>query len=186
MPRPHHPDEISDAFDLYLQFNGERFDLLEQEMRRKGWDAFKKQLLFDKGIGVNYRMGWISKYGWGNALKLKVATAGVVAATSAESLLFEVETLRKKIFIELETRGVGPTAKDLIYQHDKYVNRSIEILAQLEKARDNYANFIFFLQHLLKASTKISPALAAEICQAEDALIEWAEKEFVVEEEKEA
>ena len=107
----------------------------------------------------------------------------MAAATSAESLLFEVETLRKKIFMELQTKGVGSGQKDLIYQHDKYVARTTEILASLDKARDNYGNFTFFLQHLLKAATKISPDLAAAICDAEEPLLDWAEREFVTDQE---
>jgi hypothetical protein len=178
------PQCIDDAFDLYIKFNGGRFAQIEEEMRQKGWDKFNVSVLHNKGKGANYREGWITRFGWEDALKLRIATVGIAATTSAESLLFEVETIRKKIFMKLETGGVGPGAKDLIYQHDKYISRTTEILDKLEKARDNYANFVFFLQHLLKGATRISPALAEAICDAEEALIDWAEKEFVTESEK--
>lgn len=175
-----HPDCIKDAFELYLKYNGERFDLIDDEMRHKGWTNFKSSLnLLNRGKGKNYRDGWIERFGWKKSLEIKIATTGIAAATSAESLLFEVETIRKKIFMELEVKGVGVGQKDLIYQHDKYIARTTEILASLDKARDNYANFVFFLQHLLKAATKISPDLASAICDAEEPLLEWAEREFV-------
>lgn len=175
------PEEIKAAFDLYLLHNGERHDLIEKEMHRLGWTAFRKEILKSRGFGKNRREGWIDQYGWAKSLEIKLATANTVARTSAESLLYEVEEIRKKIFIELQAGGIGRAGKDLIYQHDKYVNRSIEILAQLDKARDNYANFVFFIRKLVEAAPKISPALAKEICEAEEGLIEWAESEFVTE-----
>lgn len=175
-------EEISDCFDLYLMHNGERHDLIEQDMHRLGWTAFRKEILKSKGFGENRRDGWIDQYGWRKSLELKIATANTAARTSAESLLFEVESIRKKLFHEIEVQGIGRAGKDAIYQHDKYVNRSIEILAQLDKARDNYGNFVYFLQKLVAAAPQISPALAKEICEAEDGLIEWAEREFVTEE----
>lgn len=176
------PDEVKAAFELYLLHNGERFDLIEQEMHRLGWTSFKKAKLKSRGYGKNRREGWIELYGWETSLKVKIATVGSAAATSAESLLFEVETIRKKLFIDIESRGVGRAGKDVVYQHDKYVSKSIEILDRLNDARDNYANFVFFVRHLLKAAPGISPDLARELVEAEEALIEWAESEFTTEE----
>lgn len=177
----HSPEMIQAAFDLYLKYNGERFDLIEKEMQGDGWSGFKTSLLLNRGRGKNFREGWIERFRWKKSLEIKIAMAGVVAQTSAESLLFEVETIRKKLFITLEANGVN--SKDLVYQHDKYVGRSTEILAQLDKARDNHANFVFFLTHLLKAAPAISPALAEALFDAEDGLLDWAEREFVTNED---
>jgi len=176
------PEEVKAAFDLYLLHNGERFDLIEQAMHRLGYTTFKRSKLKSRGYDENRREGWIEQFGWEKSLQLKIATANTAAKTSAESLLFEVEAIRKKLFTEIEILGVGRGGKDVVWQHDKYVNRSIEILGQLNDARDNYANFVFFLKHLLPAASQISPALAAELVEAEEALIEWAEKQFVTEE----
>lgn len=180
--RQFHKDELKDAFELFLLHNGDRHDLIEKEMHRRGWTSFKKACLKSRGFGENRREGLIEKYGWEKSLAVHIANANTVAVTSAESLLFEVESIRKKLFIEIESQGIGRSGKDAVYQHDKYVNRSIEILSQLERARDNYANFVFFIKHLLAAAPQISPALAKELIEAEDALIEWAEGEFVTEE----
>lgn len=175
-------EEISACFDLYLMHNGERHDLIEKEMHRLGWTAFRKEILKSKGFGPNRRDGWIDTYGWQKSLELKIATANTAAATSAESLLYEVETIRKKIFIELEAGGVGKAGKDLIYQHDKYVQRSIDIMAKLDDAQDNYANLVFFIKWLAKTAPRINPNFARAFCEVEEALIEAAESEFVTEE----
>lgn len=177
---------IKDAFELYLKYNGTRFDLIDKEMHQRGWVGFKaNSRLKNRGNGDGSRSGWIERFGWKKSLEMKAALAGTLAATSAESLLFEVEEIRKKIFMELQTLGVGKGQKDLVYQHDKYVARTTEILDKLDRARDNYANFVFFIQHLLKAATNISPALAAALMEAEEALIEWAESEFTTTEDAE-
>jgi hypothetical protein len=175
MPNKVHPDQIKDAFELYLQFNGERFDLIETEMRKKGWTTFGKQNLLPKGKDENFREGWIQKYGWENALKIKIATLGTLAMTSAESLMHEVETIRKALFIELEANKLD---KDKLYLHDKYVARSIDILAELNDARDNHGNFILFLERLCGVAPQISPDLAKAIVDAKDGLLSWAESEF--------
>ena len=118
---------------------------IDAEMAKRGWAGFKaNSRLKNRGKGENFRAGWIETFGWKKSLEIKIATAGLAAQTSAESLLFEVESIRKKIFMELETRGVGAGQKDLIYQHDKYVSRSTEILDKLNDARDNYGNFVFY------------------------------------------
>ncbi len=177
------PETIKDAFALYLKYNGGRFELIEEEMHRLGWASFRKQILFDKGKGKNERMGWITRFGWENALKLHVASAGTAAETSAESLLAENEFIRKAAYMEIAAGGVR-ASKDLIYQHNTYTQNCIKILDKLEAARDNYANFIYFLQWLTKWAPQISPELATAIADAEDALLDRAEKEFVIEEEK--
>lgn len=183
-PRQRHSDEeIKDAFALYLKYGGERLDLLEEEMQRMGWAGFRKSLLTNRGKGENFREGWISKYRWDNSLKLHLASLTSVAATSAESLLAENEAIRKSAFMEIQGQGVR-ASKELVWQHNTYTQNCIKILDKLEAARDNYGNFTFFLKHILAAAVEISPALAKELCDAEDALIEWAERKFVVEEDR--
>lgn len=174
---------IKDAFALYLKYNGERFDLLEDEMRRMGWATFRKQVLTNRGKDKNFREGWIDKFGWKNALKLHLAATATASETSAESLLMENETIRKAAFIEIQAGGVR-ASKEIVWQHNTYTQNCIKILASLDAARDNYQNFVFFLQHLVAAAPGISPDLAKAICEAEDALLDWAEKKFVVDEEK--
>jgi hypothetical protein len=176
------PQMIKDAFDLYLKYNGQRFDLIDAEMAKLGWAGFKSNSrLKNRGKGDNFRAGWIETFGWAKSLEVRIATAGTAAQTSAESLLFEVEVIRKKIFMELETRGVGLGSKDLIYQHDKYISRSTEILDKLNDARDNYANIVFFLQWLTKRAPAIYMPLAQALSDCEDALLDHAEKDFVKE-----
>jgi len=182
MADKNNPQMVKDAFDLYLKYNGEKklYPQINAEMEKLGWANFKAASRFpNRGKGKNFRTGWIDLYGWEKSLQIKIAMAGRIAATSAESLLLEVEVIRKKIFLELESLGVGKGQKDLVYQHDKYVARTTEILDKLAEARDNYANFVTAIQHLTKWAPMISTKFAEALAECEDAILDQAEKEFV-------
>lgn len=176
MPYKIAPECIEDAFELYLKYNGERFDLIEREMRLKGWLKFDKQCLQNRGIGEHFREGWIERFGWKNALEIHLTGKIKSIRSSGEKLLSEVEIIREKIFERLQTHGVDN--RDLVYQHDKYSQRSAEILEQLEKAKNDSRNFAQFLSFLINISVSISPNLARELCNAEDAIIKRAKEEF--------
>ena len=176
MPKRIAPECIEDAFELYLKYNGERFDLIEREMRLKGWTGFDKQSLFNRGIGENFREGWIDRYGWKKTLETYLAAKSKTILTSGEKLLFEVETIREKLFAKIESSGVNN--RDLIWQHDKYARRSAEIMAQIEAANHDTRDFAEFLKFLITISISISPALARELVNAEEALIRRAKDEF--------
>lgn len=176
--RQYSSEELIDAFELYLERNGERHDLIEREMHRRGWSSFRKESIKSRGFGTNRREGLAEKYGWDKALEIRIAAVGKTPVTSAESLLGEVETVRKKLYLEIVAKGPTKVGRDLIVQHEKYVQRSTEILDKLDKARDNFGNFVAMYRHLMQGATSISPALARELCDAEDALLGWAEKKF--------
>lgn len=176
---------VKDAFALYIKYAGEKFDLIEREMKALGWHQFRQSALKDRKDGDGMREGLITRFGWDKALKKHLAdlASNTFAATSAERLLIENEYIRDQLFEEIKAKGVM-LSKDAIWQHKRYTETCVKILDKLEAARDNYANFVFFFKHLMKAATTISPALARELCDAEDGIIEWAEAAFVVEEDK--
>ena len=64
--------------------------------------------------------------------------------------------------------------RDLIWQHDEYSQRLAEILKQLENASDISRDFAQFLSFLITIAVKISPQLARELCNAEEAIIKHA------------
>lgn len=175
MPTKYPPEAVEKAFGLYLQLNGQNFDRIEREMRREfpGWT---RQILFTRGAGEHYRAGWIEKYGWEAALKIYLSTKGNNLLTSGERLLAEVETIRERLFQQIVASGVNN--RDLVYQHDKYSQRSAEILAALEKASNPLRDFAAFWKFLLKNSLEISPALARELTNNEEPILKRAKEEF--------
>lgn len=185
MPKTIPPECKSDAFDLYVKYNGSNLPAIEREMRARGWTTFTKQNIRKK-VNGEY-VGWETELGWVKALEQINATRGKVAMTSAEGLHYEVESVRTTIYGIIVRQGLDdPENKWLIWEHRKYVKETADILKSLEAARDNYANFVFFLKKLLAAATRISPELARVLCEAEEALLDWAESEFVTEDKTNA
>lgn len=176
MPKNTLPECIEDAFTLYLKYNGERLDLIEEQMRLKGWIGFNKRCLTNRGKGRNFREGWIDRYQWKKALEIHLAGKGKTILTSGEKLYQEVETIRQKLFEQIQTSGVNN--RDLVWQHDKYSQRSAEILAQIENAKDTLRDFAAFWKFLVTNSVSISPVLARELVNAEEAIIKKAREEF--------
>ena len=81
MPASYNEEAVEHCFRLYLRFNGQQHDRIEQEMRRAGWESWTKQNLYSRGDKV----GWIDKFGWKKALEQKIESASKTAAlTSAE------------------------------------------------------------------------------------------------------
>lgn len=174
MPKKTSPECIADAFRLYLKFNGERFDLIEKEMRELGWVNFSRQRI-RKRVANEY-IGWEIDFGWKSALEQYLSAKGKDFLSTAEKVYHEVETIRKKLFDQIQSSGVNN--RDLIYQHDKYSQRSAELLEQIEKAKRDNLNFPEFLNFLISISLSISPALARELVNNEDAIIRRAKDEF--------
>lgn len=174
MPKKISPNQIEDAFRLYLKYNGERFDLIEREMRAMGYVNFSRQRIRKKKDGEY--IGWEIDFNWKNSLTNHLERKGRVFLTNAEKVYFEVESIREKLFEQIQRSGVNN--RDLIWQHDKYSQRSAELLEQIEKAKAGTLNFPEFLSFLIGISLSISPILARELVNAEDAIIKRAKDEF--------
>src|SRR5437763_5061867 len=175
MPRAYPPEATEDCFQLYLRYNGGQHDRIEQEMRRK-WPMWSKQNLYTRGQGANQKIGWIEKYGWERGLKLKLATNGEAAATSAEALYLEIESTRKRIKAALDAADV--TDRDLIYQHRDFCKLSVDALARLEAARDNLDGFVAFWERLLTWLPEISKEAALALLAVNDEILARAEREY--------
>jgi hypothetical protein len=179
MPKLNDDKQKKDAFELYLKYNGENLPAIAKEMRALGYPKFNEQRIRKSDGGGGFT-GWETEYNWKRALETHQANIGKLAMTTAEGLQFEVEAIRKTLYKQIQEAGeITEQNKWLLWEHKKYTNETGKILAQLEAARDNYGNFVFFLGHLLGAAASFSPALAKELCDAEEALIDWAESKFV-------
>lgn len=67
MPPRHKPECVSDAFDLYVKYNGENLPAIQKEMREKGWVKFTSQSIRKKVKGEF--TGWEADLNWKGALK---------------------------------------------------------------------------------------------------------------------
>jgi hypothetical protein len=174
MPTSYNEEAVEHCFRLYLRFNGQQHDRIEQEMRRAGWATWSKQNLYSRGEKV----GWVEKFGWKSALEQKIATSSKTAAlTSAQELVGEIEEVRKRVKAALDARGAN-VDKDLIYQHARYCALSIEAQLKLEATRDTLGGFVTFWERLLDWLPEISERAARELLKAADAILERAAAEY--------
>lgn len=175
MPKTYNEEAVETAFKLYLRFNGASHDLIESEMR-KVFPGWSKQNLYTRGRDANLKIGWIEKFGWDKALKLKVATSGRAAQTSAERLFLEIEQARERIKGQLDAQG--GTDRDLVYQHRDYCKLSMDALAKLESARDNFNGFVAMYERLLDWLGEINPQVLADLVKETDKLTHRARAHY--------
>lgn len=174
MPTSYNEEAVEHCFRLYLRFNGQQYDRIEQEMRRAGWQSWSKQNLTSRGE----KIGWVEKFGWKQALEQKIAASSKAAAlTSAEELVGEIEEVRKRIKAALDARG-PVVDRDLIYQHARYCTLSIEAQLKLEATRDTLGGFVSFWERLLDWLPEISERAARELLKVADAILERAAAEY--------
>lgn len=176
MPRKYDDEAVQRCFDLYLKFNGQQHERIEAEMRKvyPGWSV---QNLYTRGKGANLKIGWIEKYGWEGALTLKLATSGRGAATSAEKLFLEIEAARERIKTALDAQGAG-TDRDLVYQHRDYCKLSIDALARLEAAGDNFDSFVAMWERLCAWLPELSPTATRELLAVSEEVLRKAQSEL--------
>ncbi len=175
MPVKYSEEAIERCFQLYLKHHGQQHDRIEAEMR-KLWPSWSKQNLYTRGKGKNRKDGWIERYGWDAALKLKLSTTARQAATSAEKLFLEIEQQRERLNEALATRG--STDKDLVYQHRDYCKLSIDALARLESAGDNMDAFVAMYERLLEWLGELSTTALAEVVKVGEAITDRARRHY--------
>lgn len=175
MPRTYSDEAIEKCAQLYLKFHGQQHERIEAEMR-KTWPGWSKQNLHTRGKGKNSKIGWIEKFGWEAALKLKVSTSARQAATSAEKLFLEIEQTRERLKQALDAQGGSD--RDLVYQHRDYCKLSIDALARLEQAGDNMGMFSLMYERLLEWLGALSAPALAELVKVTDAVTERARAHY--------
>lgn len=164
---------INQAFQLYLQFNGQRHDKIEQEMRAE-WPGWSKQRLYG-------RSGWIQKYAWDAALQIKISADKNAALNSADKLVNEIETVRERLYKQLNDDGVfdGETVK----AHKEYAKLSIEALIKIKEARDTLGAFAAMWERLMSWLPDYSTDALGALLQVEDEVMKRAATELGTEEE---
>ncbi len=175
MPKIYNEEAVETAFKLYLRFNGASHDLIEAGMRKAGY-GWSRQNLYTRGKGANLKVGWIERFGWDKALKLKVATSGRAAQTSAEKLFLEIEQTRERLRAQLDAQG--GTDRDMVYQHRDYCKLSIDALAKLEAARDSFDSFVAMYERLFEWMSEINPKGVHELASCTEAVTERARAHY--------
>ena len=172
------PDAIDYCFKLYLKYNGQHFERIEKEMHRAGWTGWKAQNLRDRQRGKTLTEGWVSRFGWEKALQQHLAQKVAPTLDSAETLVREIEEVRKSLAEEIRLKGAKETDKERLQLHRDYCNLSISALTKVEAARDTLGGWVNFFERLIEWCVDVDSKLGRLLVKHSDALIARAEKEF--------
>lgn len=175
MPATYSDEAIEKCAQLYLKFHGQQHDRIEAEMR-KTWPGWSKQNLKTRGQGENLKIGWVEKFGWEEALRVKLLCTGRQAATSAENLFLEIEGVRERLKAALDAQG--GTDRDLVYQHRDYCKLSIDAMARLDAGGDNLSSFVAMWEQLTTWLPEISLPAAQALFAVAEAVLERARSEY--------
>lgn len=159
MPMQYSDEAVETCFQLYLKFNGQHPDRIEQEMQKQ-WPGWRKQNLYDRGK----KEGWITKYGWEAALKVHIQVQSIAHLSTAERIAYQIDAVRDLLFERVMANGSDP---NLVYQHQKYCERSIEAHNRLRASRESLHNAGVFWEQILHFLEDIAPDLYRQLISPE-------------------
>jgi hypothetical protein len=138
-----------DAIDLcrrlYCKYAGKNYDGITAEMQ-KVYPGWSKNNLADKGKGKEMRLGWISRYGFENALRIHMERLTEAVNDDEQDLYLGIRTVRKA----MQKKVVGKAAtKDDIYQYRDFCKLEIEARRNLDLSRDNLETFVAGYERLV-------------------------------------
>lgn len=169
-------EAIQKCFRLFLKFNGQRHEQIEQEMR-KVYPGWRRSYLYTRGQGKHQKLGWIDKFGWEKSLALHIAQKPTAALNSAQQLVNEIEEVRKQLHVRIKTQGPN-VEKELLQLHRDYSRLSIEALTKVEAARDTLSGFVSFWERLLDWLPDIDYRTAKGLVKFSKQILDKAEEEF--------
>ncbi len=177
MAQQYGPEAIETCLRLYLKFNGQQHERIEQEMRRAGYPGWRRQYLYTRGQGEHEKVGWIEKFGWEKALALYLARKPTATLNNAEQLVREIEEVRGYLAVEIKAAG-GKVDKERLQLHRDYCNLSIGALTKVEGARDTLAAWVNFWEQLLDWMPDIDLDTAKKLVKFSPQIIARAEEKF--------
>lgn len=170
-------DAIDLARSLYCKYGGKNLDAVQREMRKAGYPKWTKQTLFDKGREEtpNYRMGWITKYGFDRSLELYNEKLVEQVNDDEQDLYIGIKKVRK----ELQKKVVsGEANKDELYQYRDFCKLEIDARRNLDLSRDNLETFAASYEKILTWSADIDKKLAALLVKHNERFIELAQGHY--------
>lgn len=158
MAKAYGEDAIELCRKLWCKYGGKNADAIQAEMR-KAYPGWSKSNLEDRGLGASERMGWVTRFGFDNSLKIHMQKLTESVNDDEQDLYIGIRTVRKA----MQLKVVGKEAtKDDIYQYRDFCKLEIEARRNLDLSRDNFETFVSGYEKLLtwlgdidKAATKL-------------------------------
>ncbi|MBK8810697.1 MAG: hypothetical protein IPN69_08190 [Acidobacteria bacterium] len=165
---------------LYCKYGGKNLEAIEFEMRRD-WPKWQRAMLFDRGQKKNARLGWVTKFGFDNSLKIYTQKLVESINDDEQDLYLGIRTIRK----ELQNAVSGKEAtKDQLYQYRDFCKLEIEARRNLDLSRDNFETFVAGYEKLINWLAEIDSDAAKKLIANGEKLIELAQAHYGKQEEE--
>lgn len=165
-----YPQEAIDfCFQLYLRHHGQH-DVIELEMRKK-YPKWSRSNLYD----TKRRFGWVTRFGWEDALKAQIEIKMKASLTGDEALYHDIRSTRERYSKAIQS---GKADGKVPYLHRDYCQLEIDALARLKAARNRFADFSVFWEDLMRGLPNISRNAFRELVDCSDEILKWAEAEY--------
>lgn len=163
-------EAIELARKLYCKYGGKNHPAIEAEMR-KVFPGWSKQNLIDKGKGKDSRLGWITKYGFENSLKLHMQKLTESVNDDEQDLYLGIKTVRKELQKKVAS---GTCTRDELYQYRDFCKLEIEARRNLDLSRDNLETFVAGFEKLISWLSDLDKKAAAAVIKHGEKLAELA------------
>lgn len=176
MARKYDNEAVELCRSLYLKYGGTNYAAIEADMR-KVYPGWGQNNLFDKGrVGTrNERMGWITKYGFENSMRLETERKATAVNNDEQDLYLGIKTIRKTL--QLEACGKKADAA-VRREFREYAKIEIEARRNLDLSRDNFETFVSGYEKLLMWTGDLDPETAKRLIKLGPKLADLAQAHY--------
>lgn len=173
--RKYSDEAIETCRRLYCKYGGKNFDGIEREMRKAGWPKWSKVNLEDRGKDASERMGWITRYGFENSLKLHMQKLVESVNDDEQDLYIGIRSFRK---VAHQRALAADANRDALYLYRDFCKLEIEARRNLDLSRDNLETFVACYEKLLLWSADLDAECARRLVKIGETLSELAQAHY--------
>lgn len=176
MPKQYPQEAVDLCRSLFCKYGGKNHDQIQAEMQ-KVYPGWRKKNLYDidSKDPKNVRLGWITKYGFENSLRLHIEKLTEKVNDDEQDLYLGIKTIRKQLQVEAIGRNAD---KDNRREFREYAKIEIEARRNLDLSRDNLETFVSGYEKLVMWLGELDPAAAKMLIKHGEKLAELAQAHY--------
>lgn len=176
MPRQYPNEAVELCRSLFCKYGGKNYEAIEREMRLQ-YPGWSKANLDDRHAKdrKNQRLGWITKFGFENSLRLHLQKLTEKVNDDEQDLYLGIKTIRKQLQAEALGKNAG---KDVRREYREYCKLEIEARRNLDLSRDNLETFVAGYEKLMMWLTELDSQAAKMLLKHGERLIEMAKAHY--------
>lgn len=177
MAKAYGEDAIETCRRLYCKYGGKNHDAIQREMRAAGYAGWSKINLHNRGKeGTrSERLGWITKYGFDNSLRLHLEKLVEKVNDDEQDLYLSIKSMRKRL--EANALRSGSDGKDMQLFRD-FARLEMDARDKMDLSRANLETFAESYHLICTWAPDIDPELARRLVKGGDRFAELAQAHY--------